>query len=128
MHLKKLGIFTVILIVIIGATSTWYTIAFGGTSYYVTIQDDGVKQLEKQKERKGKPKPTKLFIHYKYNEEAYTENGKEKKITFESPRNLRHGAYLKLTYNYKKVVTTWKEVKKSEVPQKALDNLKMEEP
>lgn len=48
---------------------------------------------------------------------------KKKRVTFMADHNLRKEAYLKLTVNSVKGVTSWEEVKKSEVPKEALKKL-----
>jgi uncharacterized protein (TIGR01655 family) len=118
--LKKLGIFIASLLIIGGASFTWYSIDYGGSYYYAKILDDGTKKV-------STTQVDKIWYTFSYQEEAYSENGKVKSINFTANRNLRHGAYLRLTYNYRKGVTKWEEVKKSDIPEKALNNLKMEE-
>lgn len=125
--MKKLGIIVSTLLVIVWFSVTCYSIALGGVTYYVTIHNDGNRVLKKMRKQEWNNKPSKARILYEYNQAAYTETGKEKIIKFTASHNLRHGAFLKLTYNYSKGVTSWEEVKKSAVPKKALDNLKMEE-
>lgn len=119
--MKKIGIIIASLLIIGGAAFTWYSINYGGTYYYTKILDDGTKRVDKTQ-------VDKIWYTFTYQEETYTENGQEKNIHFTAAHNLRHGAYLRLTYNYRKGVTRWEEVKKSDIPKKALNNLKMEEP
>lgn len=59
---------------------------------------------------------------YGYKEKVYNNAGQEKTLDFTATHNLRHEAYLKLTYNKQKGVTNWEEVKKLQ-SQKALDKL-----
>lgn len=46
-----------------------------------------------------------------------------KVIKYTADHNLRHDAYLKLTYNNVKGVTNWQEVKSKDLPQKAAEQL-----
>ena len=65
----------------------------------------------------------KKFKEYDYDIKSYQKDGKEKRVTFMADHNLRKEAYLKLTVNSVKGVTSWEEVKKSEVPKEALKKL-----
>jgi len=91
-------------------------INYGGTNYYVQIHNDG-KKLE-EKTQSGS-----VWHGYGYKEKAYNNAGQEKTLDFTATHNLRHEAYLKLTYNKQKGVTNWEEVKKTAIPKKALDKL-----
>lgn len=44
-------------------------------------------------------------------------------MNFTGDHNLRLDAYLRLVYNDKKGVTSWEEVQKQDVPQKALNKI-----
>lgn len=114
--MKKILVGLIAVLLITGATTySWYKISYGGTSYYVQINNDGKKTIEKGHENN-------VWHGYSYKEKAYEKTRKEKVLEFTSTHNLRKQAYLKLTYNKGKGVTNWEEIKKSEVPQKALDN------
>lgn len=56
---------------------------------------------------------------------GYTKEGKEKELDFNGQltRPLRKGAYLKITWNKKKGVTSYEEVEKKDVPKTALEKL-----
>lgn len=114
--MKKILVGLIAVLLITGVTAySWYKISYGGTSYYVQINNDGKKTIEKGHENN-------VWHGYSYKEKAYEKSGKEKVLEFTSTHNLRKQAYLKLTYNKEKGVTNWEEIKKSEVPQKDLDN------
>ncbi|ADZ64018.1 hypothetical protein BUI56_01120 [Lactococcus lactis subsp. lactis] len=115
--MKKILIGLVALVFIIGGSAfAWYKINYGGTNYYVQIHNDG-KKLE-EKTQSGS-----VWHGYGYKEKAYNNPGQEKTLDFTATHNLRHEAYLKLTYNKQKGVTNWEEVKKTAIPKKALDKL-----
>ena len=115
--MKKILIGLVALVFIIGGSAfAWYKINYGGTNYYVQIHNDG-KKLE-EKTQSGS-----VWHGYGYKEKAYNNAGQEKTLDFTATNNLRHEAYLKLTYNKQKGVTNWEEVKKTAIPKKALDKL-----
>lgn len=105
-----------VLLIIGGAGYTWYKTSYGGSNYYVKIHNDGKKLTEKADGGN-------VWHGYGYNEDGYAKDGKKKKLEFTSTHNLRHDAFLKLTYNNEKGVTSWEEVKESEVPQNALNQL-----
>lgn len=56
---------------------------------------------------------------------GYTKEGKEKELDFKGQltRPLRKGAYLKITWNKNKGVTSYEEVEKKDVPKTALEKL-----
>lgn len=64
-------------------------------------------------------------VNYRYILPGYTKEGKEKELDFNGQltRPLRKGAYLKITWNKKKGVTSYEEVEKKDVPKTALEKL-----
>ena len=114
--MKKILAGLIAFLLITGATTySWYKISYAGTSCYVQINNDGKKTIEKGHENN-------VWHGFSYKEKVHEKSGKEKVLEFTSTHNLRKQAYLKLTYNKGKGVTNWEEIKKSEVPKKALDN------
>lgn len=110
--MKKILIGLIVIIVIIGGSGyAWYKSAYGGTSYYVKITADG-------KKTESRDDAGRIYYRYEYNQKAYDKAGVEKQIEFTADHNLRHDAYLDLTYNKTKGVTTWNEVQKSDLPVK----------
>lgn len=107
----------VLIVVIIGGVFVWYKMSYGGTSYYTQITLDG-KKVQKTFDNGTK------FDEWEYSQSAYDANGNEKKIDFSADHNLRKEAYLKLTYNDKKGVTSWEEVQQKDIPEKAQGKLK----
>ncbi|QDK71715.1 YxeA family protein [Lactococcus protaetiae] len=115
--MKKILFGLIALIVIIaGSGYAWYKISYGGTSYYIQVTQDGKKV--KEQDDTGK-----TYYHYEYKEKAYDKNGKMKQLDFNAEHNLRHEAYLKLTYNKAKGVTNWEEVQKAKIPSPALKEI-----
>ncbi|RZI48956.1 YxeA family protein [Lactococcus kimchii] len=115
--MKKILIGLAALILILaGAGTYWYHLKYGGESYYMQVMKDGKKSLTKDDAGKD-------YTYYDYKEKVYQKAGKEKEVEFTADHNLRKTAYLKLTVNIKKGVTSWEEVKKSEVPEKALTKI-----
>lgn len=115
--MKKIifGMLTLIVIIAAGGY-TWYQMSYGGVSYYMQVTQDG-------KKTEIRDDAGKAFENYIYHEKAYESSGKEKSIEFTADHNLRHKAYIKLTYNNAKGVTNWEEVEKTKIPEKALEKL-----
>lgn len=90
----------------------------GGDSYYVQITNDGEKEADKD----GRDEVT---IKYKYTLSGYDKSGSEKTLKFygQQPRPLRKGAYLKVTWNERKGVTSYEEVKQKDLPKLAKEKL-----
>lgn len=115
--MKKLLIVLLAILALIGVGGyTWYRSAYGGTNYYVKITEDGKKSVETASDG------TKIsFWNYELN--GVDKSGKTKSLKFSGDHNLKRGAYLNLTYNEKKGVTSWEEVQKAKVPEKALEQI-----
>ena len=105
-----------LLLILIGGSFAWYKVTYGGATYYVQIKEDGKAKEEVLSNGEH-------IKRYDYSLEAFDTNGNEKTIKFDADHNLRHEAYLKLTYNKVKGVTNWEEVQKNKVPTKALKHL-----
>ena len=115
--MKKILFGIIALIILVGGAGfAWYEVSYGGGTYYVQITKDG-------KEKEVSDNSGKKFKEYDYDIKSYQKDGKEKRVTFMADHNLRKEAYLKLTVNSVKGVTSWEEVKKSEVPKEALKKL-----
>lgn len=93
-------------------------IIMGGDSYYVKIMTDGEKEEIKDSRDE-------VTIQYKYTLPGYDEEGNKKILTFngQKPRPLRKGAYLEVTWNENKGVTSYEEVKQSDIPKLAQEKL-----
>lgn len=92
---------------------------FSGTVYYTKIVDDG-KKVE------SKTNNGEVVIDYEYNQVLVDENGNKITRSFfgNKDRPLKKNRYMSLIVNDKKGVMRWQEVKKSEVPTKAINILK----
>ena len=114
--MKKIlfGIIALILVVG-GAGFAWYKVSYGGGTYYVQITKDGKEQQDTANGQK--------YTRYSYQMNSYKKDGKEKEVEFTADHNLRKEAYLELTVNSVKGVTSWEEVKKAEVPKEALKKI-----
>ncbi|EUJ33296.1 hypothetical protein MFLO_04130 [Listeria floridensis FSL S10-1187] len=84
----------------------------GADNYYVYIDKDG--QKETSKDSTGE-----TFVQYKYTLMGYNKNGDSKELAFTAQKNLRNGAYLKIYYKKDKGVTSYEEVSKNDLPEKA---------
>lgn len=113
--MKKVMItLSVLAVLVIGGISVAQKVIMGGTPYYVQITTDGEKIDEK--DDAGNP-----VITYRYQLTGYDKEGSGKELTFDSfqARPLRKEAYLKVIWNKNKGVTSWEEVQKNEIPNKA---------
>ncbi len=89
-----------------------------GESYYVQLNSTPVcKRFESGDE-----------LECTYKETAFDKEGKKKEVIFYSikDRPLRKRAYLELKINPKNGVLTYKEVKKGEIPQKAMKEIEQD--
>lgn len=117
--MKKLAIVLGVLAVLLfGGMTVAQKVIMGGESYYVQVTNEG--QREETKDDNGS-----TMVEYKYTLPGYDEDGKQKDLEFSAfkDRPLRTEAYLKITWNEKKGVTSWEEVKKTDVPKKAMKQL-----
>ncbi|MGG5318647.1 hypothetical protein IGI49_004249 [Enterococcus sp. AZ071] len=117
--LKKLLIGLITLIVIgVAALKIADIVVMGGDSYYVQVTTDGTKQNETDSQGQ-------TYTKYQYQLPGYDQNGEEKSMDFSTvkERPLRKEAFLKLTWNKNKGVTSFEEVKEKEVPKKAQEKL-----
>lgn len=105
-----------VLLILVGAGFAWYRVEYGGTAYYVKITENGTKTTEKDDQGQ-------TFYLYDYDQKAFDKSGHSRQIEFTADHNLRHQAYLQLTYNQKKGVTNWEERSSKQVPEKALAQL-----
>lgn len=108
--MKKILSSLTVLILIAGTASYFYF--FTGQNYYTKITSTGESIVTKED---GTDKEAKDFS---YHQLAFDKNGKEKAVDFNSTlgRELRIGAYLKLTVNRNKGVLRWEEVTYEDLP------------
>lgn len=117
--MKKIliGLLVFIVVALAGVKIADYVV-MGGEEYYVQITTDGAKTVSKADSGQE-------TVNYRYILPGYTKEGKEKELDFNGQltRPLRKGAYLKITWNKKKGVTSYEEVEKKDVPKTALEKL-----
>lgn len=98
-----------------------YTLLVKGTNsdyYYTKIATEGTRITDKDTEGVE-------HIDYTYKLSGFNEKGKKVELSFRGNKEvpLKKDAYLKVSYSPGKGVTSWEEVKKSQVPKKALAGL-----
>ncbi|WP_314059693.1 YxeA family protein [uncultured Vagococcus sp.] len=115
--MKKL--LAIVCIFIIGAGLGLYHYYYGGSAYYTKINSSGkeITQIVDQTKEEMKD--------YEYSQPAFNDKGDERHLTFNGSigRPLKLNSYLKLKVNRLKGVVSWEEMKKSDVPKKALSHL-----
>ena len=106
-----IGAAAVLLIVLIGFCA-WFLSGSGSTEYYAQIDNTKVEQVD----TKGGVISFKGNLPYSYTLTAYDEKGSEKKITFGTSRELKEGAFIRLTVMPVRGVLDWSEVQYDELP------------
>ena len=104
--MKKV-IITVIISIIFALAAVFVasSFLFGNRSYFYTQIDNTKYTVSHQKDK----------TYYTYQLTAYDENGKESELSFDTLRELRSLAYLKLETSTMGVIN-WEEVQWSEIP------------
>lgn len=112
-----IGLIVVVALVVAGFKIA-DTVIMGGTDYYVQITTDGTKKTEE--DNSGN-----TFVDYAYKLTGYDQDGNQKTLDFDGnkDRPLRKNAYLKLTWNEKKGVTSYEEVQAKDIPTDAKSKL-----
>ena len=105
------GAATVLLIGLIGFCA-WFLSGSGSAEYYAQIDNTRVEQVD----AKGGVISLKGNLPYSYTLLSYDENGSEKEITFGTSRELRDGAFIRLTVMPIRGVLDWSEVQYDELP------------
>ena len=90
----------------------WFLSETGSTYYYAQIDNS---KIEKGTSREGVI-DLQGGMDYYYTLPAYDENGSEKDITFGTSRELREGAFIRLTVMPLRGVIEWSEVQYDELP------------
>lgn len=90
----------------------------GSDYYYTKIATEGTRFTDKDSEGVE-------HIDYKYELTGFNEKGNKVELSFRGSKEvpLKKDAYLKVSYSSGKGVTSWEEVKKNQVPEKALAGL-----
>lgn len=112
---KKLSIgIAVVVIIVVGFIGfcMWFLSGTGSTYYYSQIDNSKIEQTES----KSGVINFSGSMDYSYTLFSYNENGKGKDITFGTSRELKEGAYIRLTVMPIRGVLEWKEVQYEELP------------
>ena len=111
--MKKVIITVSITIVLaLGAVFVASSFMFGNRSYFYTQIDNSKYTISQQKDK----------TYYTYRLISYDENGNEREWSFDTLRELRALAYLKLETSAMGVIN-WEEVQWSEIPGPAQEKL-----
>ena len=105
------GAAAILLIGLIGFCA-WFLSGSGSTGYYSQIDNSRVEQVD----AKGGVISLKGNLPYSYTLLSYDEKGSEKEITFGTSKELREGAFLRLTVMPVRGVLEWAEVSYEELP------------
>ena len=105
---------SVVMVIVIGfiCFCIWFLSGAGSTYYYSQIDNSKVEQIES----KGGVINFSGSMDYSYTLFSYNENGKGKDITFGTSRELKEGAFIRLTVMPIRGVLEWKEVQYEELP------------
>ena len=112
---KKLSIgIAVVVIIVVGFIGfcMWFLSGTGSTYYYSQIDNSKIEQTES----KSGVINFSGSMDYSYTLFSYDENGKGKDITFGASKELKEGAFIRLTVMPIRGVLEWKEVQYDELP------------
>ena len=90
----------------------WISSGAGSTYYYTQIENAKIEEVDSR----GGVIDFQGGMPYSYTLPAYDENGDEKEITFGASRELREGAFLRLTLVPVRGVVEWSEASYDELP------------
>lgn len=112
-----IGVFLVVVLAFGGLKIT-EKIVQGGDDYYVEVTNKGNKKEERDDSGR-------TVLSYDYDLAGFDKAGKEKEMKFTAykDRPLIQGAYLKVTWNQNRGVTSYEQVKESDIPEKAKEKL-----
>lgn len=112
--IKEKSIFAIMVVIAISiCIIAFYFMEFNSSIYYTQIDNTKIEKNSVSDDMK-----------YKYTLKCYNENGKEKEIEFNTSRELREDAYLKLEVKFISGVHRWEEVQYNELPDKVKMNYK----
>lgn len=106
------------IIIVFGGYRLADHLIMGGESYYVQITTDGEKQVDRADGGQE-------IISYRYELPGFNKEGKEKTMDFNGfqERPLRKDAFLKVTWNKNKGVTSYEEIQAKDIPSAAQEKL-----
>ena len=90
----------------------WFLSGTGSADYYIKIDNSRMEEVHSR----GGVIDFKGGLPYSYTLMAYDENGNEKEVTFGTSKQLREGAFLRLTVMPVRGVLEWAEVSYEELP------------
>ena len=108
----KKGILFGIGAVVLVAVCIFFLSGADSTYYYSQIDNSKIEQVESR----GGVINFSGSMDYSYTLLSYNESGKDKDITFGASRELREGAFIRLTVMPIRGVVEWKEVQYDELP------------
>jgi len=91
----------------------WFFSGSGSVYYYTQIDNSKIERNDSD----GGVINLSGGMDYSYTLPAYNENGKGKDITFGASRELREGAFIRLTVSPVRGVIEWSEVQYDELPE-----------
>ena len=106
-----IGVVAVFLIGLVGFCA-WFLSGSGSAEYYAQIDNTKVEQVDSN----GGVINFKGNLPYSYTLLSCDENGSEKEITFGTSRELREGAFIRLTVMPVRGVLDWSEVQYDKLP------------
>ncbi|WEV44841.1 YxeA family protein [Streptococcaceae bacterium ESL0687] len=111
---KFIASLVVVFALIFAGGYAWYQASYGGQTYYVQVQGEGERKTDTDSQGK-------VYGSYEYTLEGKDKSGNSKSLTFENGQDkpMKQNAWLKVTYNKDKGVTSWTEVSLNDVPEKA---------
>ena len=111
--MKKGILFGIGAVVLVGICVCIFFLSEAGCTYYYSqIDNSKIEQLESR----GGVINFSGSMDYSYTLFSYNENGKGKDITFGTSRELKEGAFIRLTVMPIRGVLEWKEVQYDELP------------
>lgn len=100
---EKIIVIIGIVLVIALCCGAYYMLVYQSSDYYTQIDNTKVEKISKHN------------MNYEYTLTSYNKNGKSKEITFQTTRELREDAYLKLKVMMTRSVVNWEEVQFDEM-------------
>lgn len=104
---EKMPIIIILLVAIVICGITICFVEFQSYTYYTKIDNTKIEKISTTDDMK-----------YEYNLDCYNDNGKKKEIKFNTSRELRESAYLKLKVLALTGVNKWEEIQFDELPNK----------
>ena len=110
--MKKIVMFGIVAAVALSAICACLVLGAGSTDYYTQIDNGNIERIESR----GGVIDFSGGMSYKYTLFSYNENGKGKDISFGTSRELREGAFIRLTVVPIRGVLEWEEVQYDDLP------------